>query len=803
MKQSSLFGQLKLPDAKKEKSKNKALLEKVNTSLVQMTQIVKANVNAQQANAMAKKLEIIKQTAKKYFVDDGSRLCIRTEAEFFDYINKIKKIKEAGIDSETTGLDPILDYVVGLCLYCPGQKPAYIPVHHTDLSGKLIPNQLPIEVIVEGLAMLDDVKWYFHNAKFDNRFMHNSWGIDYLPVWWDSDIAGNLLNENESHKLKDLYDKYIDNTKLATADGVATYSTVFDGIPFNYVPIEIGYLYAADDGIKTWKLGKFQEQFLDVKGKYCKEQGLYETAKLYREMEIPLINVLADNEDTGIAINEATSNMLKEKYNEKLYQTEMNIKEFFRKSIDVASIKPQLRQKLGAPADIMKSPAQLGIIIYDYFKLKSPKRKEPRGTGADIIESFVQSGKLTHEQKEFFRLLLEHRSLSKLIGTYIEKLPSVVKEKTKRLHATFKQYGAKTGRQSSSDPNLQNIPAKNKDIRKMFEPGKLQPFEYEYTGKYYSETTKKVMDILAYYKDSEWVIVSSDFSQQEPRTLAFISQDEGMIQAYREGKDLYAWIGSVVYKLDYWDCMEKHQNGMPNPEGKVRRDSMKSVVLGIMYSRGAEAIAEQLDIDKEEAQRIIDLFFESFPKVKALIEYYLNKARRDGYVTTVWGRKRRLPDLTLPKFEIKGEEGQEIDEDDARKWQVRLNQAKWNKEVNQIKKEAREMGYKVIDNRMKIADAERQVLNSVIQGTGADITKLAMVRLSESWELKELGYKILLSVHDEIIGKSPKENAIKAGKLMSEIMIAAAAEKITVPMKCDDTIEEVWSGGDISDTLVA
>jgi DNA polymerase I-like protein with 3'-5' exonuclease and polymerase domains len=814
-KQHSLFSKLNLPaTAGPSRDKNKALLEKVNNSMAVMTQLVRSNTNATQTNAMAKKIEMIKQMASRYFTDKGQYQLIRTEKDYWDYIKAIYKTGKAGLDTETKGLDPILDGMVGLCLYTSGQKPAYIPMHHTDLMGKDLPDQLSDSIVVKGLQEVFDIKWYTHNGKFDNRVLHNSLGMDYLPLWWDTQIAGNLLNENEAHGLKFLHDKYCNKeaqqfstgTELATGDEVnaaeATYSTLFDGMPFNYVPIDIGYLYAAKDPLMTLELGEFQEQFLTPSNEKCQRQGLTETAELFREIEMPLINVLAEMEDTGLGIDSELAKKLAEEYTEKLYQVEMKIKEFFRKNVNFGDLRSDKRNKLGTPDKIVASSTQLAIIIYDLFKLTSPEREKPRGTGEDILEALSQSSKVTQIQKEFFALVIEHRSVTKLLGTYIEKLPKEVKELTQRLHGTFKQYGAKTGRQSSADPNLQNIPAKNKEIRKMFIPGKLMPFEYNYEGKNYGIKTIERMNILAEYAESDWVFIGADYSQQEPRTLAFVSGDEGMIQAYLEGRDLYAWIGSVVYKVPYEECLEKYPDGSINKEGRKRRDAMKSVVLGLMYSRGAQAIADQLSITKKEAQEVIDLFFESFPKVKKVIEMFLEMARTEGFVTTVYGRKRRLPDIQLPEIEVTYKDGSECPFEEEAYWFNTISRA-WGRDRSAFKKEAESKGYKIKDNSMKIADAERQTLNSVIQGTAADITKLALVELSKSEELKKLAFKLLLSVHDEIIGKAPKETARKAAEIMCGIMIDVIAKRITVPMKVDADIVERWYGEDVTNQLPA
>lgn len=290
-----------------------------------------------------------------------------------------------------------------------------------------------------------------------------------------------------------------------------------------------------------------------------------------------------------------------------------------------------------------------------------------------------------------------YKECGKLLGTYIDKIPAVKCEKTNAVHTTFNQYGAVTGRFSSSDTvtkiNLQNIPSHEKSIRKIF----------------------KARD--------GYKLVGGDFSQIEPRVLAYFSGDEAMQNAYKEGKDLYAIMGSKVYGVPYEDCREFYPDGTVNPEGKHRRTTMKSVLLGIMYERGAQAIGEQFDKSAQWAQKLIDDFYKSFPKVQQLRLKIEKTAEEYGYVTTIKGRKRRLPDMQLSNH------------DDYR-----------------------------------YAEAHRQSLNSVIQGSSADIMKLAMIEIYRDPRYKELDCHMIITVHDELIMEVPEANVKVGAELLVSTM---------------------------------
>lgn len=690
---------------------------------------------------------------------------LRDEESVVKYFDSIIEYGMGAIDTETSSLDPITTTLAGVCLYVPGRKPAYIPMHHVSyVTGAPSSDQVEDCVVARCLTKCSDanVKWVLHNAKFDRRVCKNQLGVA-IDAWWDTQLAASCLNENEPHRLKDLHFKYCDSTDSEALN----FDKLFDDIPFTYIPISTAYLYAAGDPVKTWELMEFQQ-------KYLTEENLPGPYYVFRNIEMPIINVVADMEDRGVYLDTDYAQELSVKYHAQMKEREehvFSVLEMYKDEID------EYRQDhpggvLSDPVNI-GSPKQLAIVLYDILGLTSPDKGKPRGTGEEILSGL---------DTPFAKAVLDYRETQKLLSTYVDKLPQVVNPRTGRIHCSFHQYGAATGRFSSSSPNLQNIPSHNKEIRKMFRasPG--------------------------------YVLISSDFSQQEPRTLAHMSQDHNLIQAYIDGKDIYAWIAEKIYKVPYEECKEFRPDGTKNPEGKKRRDSVKSIILGIMYGRGAKAIAEQLHCTQKEAQNIVNQFYSSFPKVKKWMDTVLQDARLNGYVETAWGRKRRLPDVQLVPYEFEllsggpstfdpldftsSQEEATVDPAFIRKYTSLLDKA-WAGQRRDLIAKARQEGVKITDNGGKIADAERQCVNSIIQGSAADMSKLAMIAIHNDARLQELDCHILIPVHDEVICECPEENAKEVSELLVSLMIGAAKEKISVPMKCDAEVTYAWYGDPI------
>ena len=745
------------------------------------------------------KVQLAKEMSQEVFADKLDRL------ELLDNENKIREYIDCAItngiiavDTETNGLDRIDGKIAGVCLYTPGQKGIYIPIRHESyMTGIELQTNISKEFMKEQFERMNksNIKYVLHNAKFDMHILWWMLGVKIIP-YWDTQIGSQLLNENEPHKLKVLYKKYVDNADENSK--VASFNSLFKGIEFNKVPPDVAYMYASFDPIMTYELYQFQYDFIDINGKYCKEKGLERVAEVFRTIEMPLIQVVFEMECTGVKIDTNLADKLKAQYTKHKDAAEVKFNLEIKKlndKFDKLMIKnPAAYNKLfkdGVRKVSISSPTQLAILFYDVLEFESPDKKSPRGTGEAILKSF---------NHPLVDSILEYRSMSKLLSTYIEAIPSHIAKRDNRLHANFNQYGAKTGRFSSSDPNLQNIPSQKTklsdgtvidaghDIRQMFIAGEGQ------------------------------VIVGGDFSQQEPRCLAHMSDDPHMLQAYLEGKDLYATIASKIYKMPYDECKEFRADGTVNPEGKARRTSVKPVLLGLMYGRGVPSIAEQMKISTQEAQKIIDDFYAEFPKVKEFVDFAQTFARDYGFVETAWGRKRRLSDMQLPPIEIKPciksysdnfdpfafDTTELIPQDDYvpdevyRKYYTLLNRARGRQQQQKVKELAEQEGYTIKDNRGFIEDAKRQCVNSIIQGSAADMTKLTMIKIFNDEELNKLGYKLIIPVHDEVLGICPRENAKAVRDRLEYIMVHIVDGKFKIPMKCDIEVTERWYGEGIN-----
>jgi len=702
---------------------------------------------------------------------------ITTKERLKEYIDICIANDIISIDTETTGLDPILDKIVGLCLYTPNEKPAYVPINHTSyVTGVRVDNQLTeqeVASVLQDIATMDTYVVMF-NAKFDIRVIRNQLGV-YLDCDWDCYLAGRLLNENEESKgLKALHQKYV----LDGKEDEFRFDALFKGITADKIPINTFYLYAAHDAIITYELYEYQKQFLYYEEDKSNDarNGLNGVSWVFFNIEMPCVKIVCDMEDNGVKFDFAYQQKLSEKYNALLEEkTEQFYKLCDMYSEEILNYrKKNVNCKLDDPINI-GSPTQIAILLYDILQIEPPDPKSPRGTGEGILQKI---------DNPIAKAILEFREMSKLVSTYIDKLPNCVNPKDGRIHCSFNQYGADTGRFSSSDPNLQNIPSHNKDIRKMF------------------------------VASEGYVLMSSDYSQQEPKVMTQMCGDPKMIKAYQEGKDLYAEIAALSFNTTYENCLEFRPDGTTNPEGKNRRSQAKSILLGVLYGRGVPSIAEQLGTSTKKAQTIKDSVFKGFPAIPKFEQDSLDMAYEKGYVTTLWGRKRRLPDLQLPEYEFKWVDGApkdddlldfdleeemnepEIPEEVQKKYIRRLKQAYFGKK-RKIFEEANKEGIWIVDNGGKIADAQRQCVNARIQGSAADMSKLAMILVGNDERLKELGFRLLIPVHDELIAECPEENVKECSERFAMLMGKAAESGLSIPIRCDVEITREWYGDSI------
>ena len=750
----------------------------VNKIVTKSTKLTKSSISVKKGNnVMATIAHIKSHVESKLGKYKDEYICITDEIELTAYLDACIKNNYISIDTETDGLDPLQNTLAGICIYTYGQKGAYIPLNHISyITGEKLANQIPMDFVISEFERLlqRKPKIDMFNAKFDIRFLRAN-GLDNIYCTWDGFLASMILNENEpTHGLKPLHQKYVLN-----GQGDAwSFGSLFNGVPFTMIPYNIGYLYAARDPEITTELCDYQRKYLREDSS---RQDMKDMYWVFKNIEMPCIDVLADMEDTGIAFDTIYADELHYKYSVLL---EAKTQEFYKICEDFSKDLDRYRSKMGGACKLdnpinISSPTQIAILLYDVLKLKSPDKSKPRGTGEEILT------KLNHP---VVKAILDYRNLNKLLTTYIDKLPGCINEKDGRIHCSFKQYGAKTGRMASENPNLQNIPSHNKDIRKMFtaSPG--------------------------------YVLMSSDYSQQEPKCLAALCRQQGDSQMYDtfiQGKDLYSEIASKAFNKPYEECREFRPDGTTNKEGKERRSQAKSILLGVLYGRGTNSIAEQLKCSKEKAQNIKNSVFRGFPAIKEFEETSLEMGEDVGYVTTVCGRKRRLPDLQLDEYEFSWKNGVptddliDFDDDDVdtevpvniqKKYLKQLHNA-WGSEKQAVIREAAEEGIKITDNGGKIADATRQCVNARIQGSAADLTKLAMIELNNNEKLKELGFRLLVPVHDEVICECPEENVKECAKLLAETMSHAAEEILKMPIKCDVECSYQWYGDSLNQKL--
>lgn len=429
-------------------------------------------------------------------------ITIKTKEELVNYIDKSIENGVIAIDTETNNsLDPISCKLMGPCIYTPGMKNAYIPINHIDLhTRERLSWQLTEKDIQEQFERLSTTKIIMHNGKFDYQVIKCTCGVE-LDIYWDTMIGSKVLNELEKAGLKQQYIDKIDPS-------IEKYSIekLFEKIEYAVVDPELFALYAATDAYMTYKLYEYQlNEFSKPEN-----SGLY---NLFKTIEMPVVPIVAEMELTGITIDKEYSERLSEKYHKMYDELQVRLSEELSKydtTISNWRLTPEANEKpinkktgklgkskneqLSNPINL-SSPTQLAILIYDVLGHKVVDKKSPRGTGEDILNQI---------DFPICKLILEERGLLKLINTYIDKLPRCISEVDGRLHAHFNQFGADTGRFSSSDPNLQNIPSKSNEIRMMF-----TATNYETTVEFDPNDFIEVDKFSEIFTGNDWVFVSS------------------------------------------------------------------------------------------------------------------------------------------------------------------------------------------------------------------------------------------------------------------------------------------------------
>jgi DNA polymerase-1 len=639
-----------------------------------------------------------------YLVRTGEML--KETAELLDRENEI------AIDTETNGLDPNIHHIVGISLTLPkADKHYYIPIRHeipeVMLDAKLVFNTL------RGFLENELLGKYLANFKFDAHMFYKE-GIYLKGLKMDVIIAMQILNENEmSYALKNISTKY--GRHFGFEDKSMTYEELFGKGGFEKTPFDIGTVYACKDTHLTYKLGKWIEtQF----------ERLPELGHIYNSLEVGNTVASFDMEKNGLPIDLEFAS----KYTEIL---RAEVKELEKKVYDLFG-------------DInFNSGQQVAKVLYDDWGLEDISGK--RSVDADTIKA------LSHGN-ENLKLLLEYRGKNKLLNTYFEALPTKVWSVDNRLHGRFNQTGTKTGRYSSNDPNLQNIPPE------------ARPMIVAPKGK---------------------VIIGKDLSQIEPRCLAYMSNDSEFQKPYLTGGDLYTSLAERVFKLDHEYCVD----GAYDPTHTFKpRKRMKTGLLAVMYGTSMFTLSQQLEITVEEAEQFIEDFFATYPECATYIQGIKDFVDKNGYVTTNQGRKRRFPEHKDVARRYKA-----VAPKIAQLCGGKIPSNIWSDEYKTV------IPYKLKKEYWAVAKTyqrvHRQAVNAVIQGSSADYIKLVMLRVNEY--LKTLGpeYKLIATIHDEILMEVPTD--ITADIIAELDRIMTNIEWFHFPVKTDTVVFKTWGGEEV------
>ena len=587
--------------------------------------------------------------------------CLKTTPhndQLVDDEEKMKKLcdylltfENLSLDTETTSVHPIEAELVGLSFAVKEKEAFYVPVSDKYEEAVNIVN------IFKPLYENDKIVKIGQNLKYDLEVLHR-YGIQLKGEMFDTMIAHYLIQPELHHNMDYMAEVYLHYQTIHIEELIGPKGKNQRSMR-SLSPAEV-YEYAAEDADIT----------LQLKNRLAPELEKMGVAHLFYEVEMPLMPVLAEMELNGVCLD-----------SQSLSETSREL------SSQLREIEESIYQHAGEAFNI-SSPKQVGDILFGKLHLVEKAKKTKSGqyvTNEEVLQS------LAHKH-EIVAKILEYRGLKKLLSTYIDALPQLVNSSTGRIHTTFNQTITSTGRLSSSDPNLQNIPIRGengKEIRKAFipEPGCL--------------------------------FFSADYSQIELRVMAHLSGDQQMIEAFAENEDIHAATAAKIFK---------------KPISEVTRDERskaKRANFGIIYGITTFGLAERLDISREEARQLIEGYFESFPQVKSFMEQIKEKAREQGYVTTLFGRRRYLPDINSRNATVRG-------------------------------------------------FAERNAINAPIQGTAADIIKVAMVRINRRFHAEGIRSKMVIQVHDELNFSVYPDEREKVQQIVIEEMQQALEMKVAL-----------------------
>ncbi len=571
---------------------------------------------------------------------------------------------EVSVDLETTSLDPTRAEIVGVALCVPGRAAVYVPLAHRYLGA---PKQIPRPEALACLRRLCEapaVAKLGQNLKYDQIVFAGA-GITLAGVRHDAMLAAWVLDPaRPSYSLDTLAREELGHETIRYTDVTGKGAKQ---IGFDEVPIAEATAYAAEDA--------------DVALRLCRHLHAKITAAqltVYDELEIPLLPVLAEMERTGIRLDLTALRRLAAELEQRLAQVER-----------------RAHAMIGEPLNLA-SPRQLAALFFERLKYQPVKKtKTGYSTDQEVLETLAR-------EHELPGVILEHRLLAKLKSTYTDALVRMVHPLTGRVHTSFNQTGTATGRLSSSDPNLQNIPVRTEDGRRIR---------------------------AAFVPEPGWVLVSADYSQIELRLMAHLSADPSFVEAFHQGEDIHLRTAREVLT----------GGAQPTPD---QRRQAKAINFGVLYGQSDFGLSRQLGIPRLEAEAFISAYFARYPRVRAFCDQTVAEARERGYVTTLAGRRRFLPDLTSK-------------------------------------------------NRNLRLAAERVAVNTPIQGSAADLIKLAMIRLAAALRKRRLRARLLLQVHDELVLETPAEELAALTEVVRQEMTGVA--QLSVPLIVDIGHGPTWA----------
>jgi DNA polymerase-1 len=574
-----------------------------------------------------------------------------------------ERMRESGsvsLDTETTSTDPVRADLIGISVALEPGAGYYLPFAHCPplLSDEMAPLVAAIEAA--------EVEKVGQNLKYDLLVLRRA-GVRLTGIGFDTMIASYLLDPGRrEHGMDSLALQYLDH-RTTTYEEVAGKGKA--QIPFAWVPLERARDYAAEDADVTLRLR-------DV---FAPELEKLHLDDLFRRIEMPLVEVLAEMEWNGIRIDEP---FFHELHRRLLGQLE--------------AVRAQIHAEAGGEFNINSNP-QLREILFDRLKLPVIKRtKTGASTDVEVLQALAAQG---HRLPE---LLMEYRQLDKLLSTYVDALPRMVNPETGRIHTSFNQTIAATGRLSSTDPNLQNIPIRTEmgaEIRRGFVP------------------------------QEGHVFFSADYSQIELRILAHYSEDPAFVEAFRQGEDIHRQTAALIFGVAREDVTRE------------MRDRAKTVNFAVIYGIGAFSLGNRLGISNAEGKQFIDAYFVRFPGVRAYLDRQIELARAQGYVETLTGRRRYIPEITARNFSVR-------------------------------------------------AFGERAATNAPIQGSSADIIKIAMIDIHRELQRGDLRAKMLLQVHDELLFEVPREQVDDLRAMVKARMEGAI--ELKVPLLVETGVGENW-----------